>query len=164
MELNINEFDLDGTKNTIVFDLDGTLADIEERRQISTKSDGKMDWDKFFDPKNIDLDKPNHSVILMSKILKSAGHKIVILSGRSEATKNATVSWLNENGVQFDLLQMRPTTTKFKWMKDDLLKKHWLDTLLNKDDILCVFDDRDKVVQMWRDNDIDCFQVADGNF
>ena len=73
-------------------------------------------------------------------------------------------SWLNENGVQFDLLQMRPTTTKFKWMKDDLLKKHWLDTLLNKDDILCVFDDRDKVVQMWRDNDIDCFQVADGNF
>ena len=37
MELNINEFDLDGTKNTIVFDLDGTLADIEERRQISTK-------------------------------------------------------------------------------------------------------------------------------
>ena len=30
MKLDISEFDLDGTKNTVIFDLDGTLADIEE--------------------------------------------------------------------------------------------------------------------------------------
>ena len=45
-------------KNKIViFDLDGTL--IDDRRKISTKPNGKLDWDKFFDPKNISLDKPN---------------------------------------------------------------------------------------------------------
>ena len=50
-------------------------------------------------------------------------------------------------------------------MKDDVLKKKWLDDLFpNIDDITCVFDDRDKVVQMWRDNGISCFQVAPGNF
>jgi len=30
--------------------------------------------------------------------------------------------------------------------------------------ILCVFDDRDKVVKMWRENNIACFQVEYGNF
>jgi hypothetical protein len=29
---------------------------------------------------------------------------------------------------------------------------------------MCVFDDRDKVVKMWRDNDISCFQVNYGDF
>ena len=50
----------------VIFDLDGTLALIDDRRKISTKPNGKMDWDVFFDPKNIDLDQPNHGVIAMA--------------------------------------------------------------------------------------------------
>ncbi len=150
---------------TVIFDLDGTLALIDDRRAISTKDNGKMDWDTFFDPKNIQLDKPNWPVILMAQTLKKAGHRIVIFSGRSKATKNATRDWLKSLDVPFDVLKMRPTDGGLKWMKDDLLKKKWLDDLFpNTDDIICVFDDRDKVVQMWRDNGITCFQVADGNF
>ena len=34
----------------------------------------------------------------------------------------------------------------------------------NKDDIFAVFDDRQKVVDMWRNNGLNVFQVADGNF
>lgn len=160
-------FELNGTKNTVIFDLDGTLADIEERRKISIKKDGKMNWDKFFDPNNIFLDKPNVPVILMLNLLKSQGHFIVILSGRSKATKDATREWLAKHSVRFDVLKMRPTGHPWKFMPDDKLKKHWLDTLFEgdkKDDILCVFDDRDKVVNMWRENGLDCFQVAEGKF
>jgi len=42
-----------------------------------------------------------------------------------------------------------------------------LDTLFPDDkrkDILCVFDDRQKVVDMWRKNGITCFQVNYGDF
>ena len=124
-----------------------------------------MNWEVFFDPKNIDLDQPNDAVIKMAQTLKDAGNRIVILSGRSKATKDATKAWLNKFNVPFDVLKMRPTDGGLKWMKDDLLKKKWLDDLFpNTDDIICVFDDRNKVVQMWRDNGITCFQVADGNF
>ena len=152
-------------KKTVIFDLDGTLALIDDRRAISTKDNGNMDWDKFFGPANIKLDKPNWPVILMAQTLKNAGHRIVIFSGRSKATKDATKDWLNDLDIPFDILKMRPTGGGFKWMKDDVLKKKWLDDLFpNTDDILCVFDDRDKVVQMWRNNGISCFQVADGNF
>ena len=67
-------------KNKIViFDLDGTLALIDDRRKISTKPNGKLDWDKFFDPKNISLDKPNIPVIKMKQSLCDSGHQIVYL-------------------------------------------------------------------------------------
>ena len=150
---------------TVIFDLDGTLALIDDRRAIATKDNGKIDWDIFFDPANIQLDKPNWPVIQMAKTLKDAGNRIVVFSGRSKATKTTTRDWLNQHGVPVDVLKMRPTDGGLKWMKDDLLKKKWLDDLFpNTDDILCVFDDRDKVVQMWRANGISCFQVAKGDF
>ena len=150
---------------TVIFDLDGTLALIDDRRALATKPDGKIDWDIFFDPANIQLDKPNWPVIEMAKTLKDAGHRIVIFSGRSKATKEITKEWLNQHGVPFSVLKMRPTGGGFKWMKDDKLKQIWLDDLFpNKDDIICVFDDRDKVVNMWRENGLACFQVAPGDF
>ena len=153
-------------KDTVIFDLDGTLALIDDRRALATKDNGKMDWGVFFDPSNIDLDLPNDPVIKMAQLLDSQGFKIVIFSGRSKATKDVTKDWLNKFGVPFNILKMRPTGNGFQFMPDDKLKKKWLDDIFgdNKDRILCVFDDRQKVVNMWRDNGIDCFQVADGNF
>ena len=107
----------------VIFDLDGTLALIDKRRAISTLPNGKMDWDTFFDPKNIDLDQPNDAVITMAKMLKAAGNRIVILSGRSKATKDATKAWLKKFDVPFDILKMRPTSKDFKFMPDDQLKQ-----------------------------------------
>jgi len=150
---------------TVIFDLDGTLANIETRRVISIKENGKMDWDIFFDPNNISLDTPNRPVITIARLLKESGHRIVILSGRSKVTKDATRDWLKQFDVPFDVLKMRPNNKEFKFMPDDQLKKLWLDQLFpNTDDILCVFDDRDKVVKMWRENGLPCLQVAEGNF
>ena len=149
----------------VIFDLDGTLALIDDRRALASKANGKIDWDVFFDPKNIDLDQPNHAVIAMAQMLKAAGHRIIILSGRSKATKDATKDWLNQFDVPFDILKMRPTGKDFMFMPDDKLKQMWLDSLFtNKDDILCVFDDRQKVVDMWRSNGLACMQVAPGDF
>ncbi len=148
----------------VIFDLDGTLADIEERRAISKKSNGKMNWPVFFNPKNIELDKPNHPVIRMAQVLSSTGHGIAIFSGRSEATKDATVKWLADNNVPFNLLRMRPEKHPFKFMPDEKLKEGWLSEMTWKDDVVCVFDDRQKVVDMWRETGLTCMQVAPGNF
>ena len=59
---------------------------------------------------------------------------------------------------------MRPTDKYWHYMADNKIKQHWLDTLVDKDDIFAVFDDRQQVVDMWRKNGLTCFQVADGNF
>ena len=169
----------------VIFDLDGTLALIDKRRDLATKDNGKMDCDVFFDPKNIDLDLPNQPVIDMANLLSKQGYTIMILSGRSDVTHQATRDWLNKHGVWFDtltmrtkhyhytkdwldkhnvnydLLIMRPQNQLYK--KDSDLKQGWLDTI-GKDRVSMVFDDRNQVVDMWRQNGLPTFQVADGDF
>ena len=147
-------------KKIVIFDLDGTLALIDKRRAIATKDNGKMDWDKFFDPKNIDLDVPNKDVIKMADLL-SNNHRIWILSGRSDVTYQATVDWLNKHDIWFDHLVMRPQNHLY--LPDNDLKQMWLDSI-GVDNVAMVFDDRQQVVDMWRQNGLTCFQVADGDF
>ena len=95
-------------KKTVIFDLDGTLALIDSRRELSLKDNGKIDWDVFFDPKMISLDDPNQPVIDMANMLSRQGHPIWILSGRSDVTQQATKDWLWKHKVSFDKLMMRP--------------------------------------------------------
>ena len=153
-------------KKTVIFDLDGTLADITSRRTLSTKPNGKIDWGIFFNPINIDLDEPNTPVIKMAQMLKAQGFFILILSGRSKATKDATNKWLDKHDVPCDVLKMRPTGTDWHFMKDSLLKSIWLKELFDNptEEIFAVFDDRNQVVDMWRDNGLTVFQVAEGDF
>ena len=149
-------------KKTVIFDLDGTLALIDKRRAISAKDNGKINWKTFFAPENISLDEPNVPVIEMAKMLKAQGHSVVIFSGRDSISRKETINWLDKHLVPFDVLKMRPQGT---FTPDDVLKQNWLDQLFpDRSDVLCIFDDRDKVVKMWRDNGISCFQVAEGNF
>ena len=146
--------------NIVIFDLDGTLANIDKRRKLATKN-GKMNWNVFFNPDNIDLDTPNQAVINMANILYSQDYIIYILSGRSDKTYQATIAWLDKHKVNYDLLIMRPQNQLYK--KDSDLKQSWLDTI-GKDRVSMVFDDRQQVVDMWRQNGLPTFQVADGDF
>lgn len=147
---------------TVIFDLDGTLARIDARRKLAARPNGKIDWQVFFDPENIPLDAPNWPVIRTFKAMKLAGFRVGIFSGRDAISWDATVHWLKEHGVDWDFFKMRP---KGSFTPDDVLKKVWLDEMINDGhDVMCVFDDRDKVVKMWRENGISCFQVAEGDF
>lgn len=154
----------------VIFDLDGTLADIEKRRAKATKPDGKLNWKVFFDPENIKLDEPNHPVIQMAQSLAETGHKIAIFSGRSKATKDVTRDWLKQYNIPYSILKMRPTSHPWAFMPDEKLKQDWFNHLFvypeNKSEaeVVAVFDDRDKVVKMWREIGLTCMQVAPGNF
>lgn len=147
---------------TVIFDLDGTLALIDERRAKATKPDGKINWGIFFAPENIQLDKPNWPVIESFKALQEAGFIVGIFSGRDDISKLETKEWLDQYGIKPDFLRMRRNGS---FTPDDKLKKLWLDDIIKDGhDVMCVFDDRDKVVKMWRDNGITCMQVNYGDF
>ena len=148
-------------KKTVIFDLDGTLALIDSRRELSLKDNGKIDWDVFFDPKMISLDDPIQPVIDMANMLSKQGYTIMILSGRSDVTYQATIDWLNKHDIWFDNLIMRPQNHLYK--PDNDLKQMWLDSI-GKDNVAMVFDDRNQVVDMWRKNGLQVFQVAEGDF
>ena len=87
---------------------------------------------------------------------------MVIFSGRDNISEKETIKWLRSHGVEPDMLRMREHDD---FTPDDVLKKSWLDEVFpDKSQVLCVFDDRDKVVNMWRREGLTCFQVAPGNF
>lgn len=151
--------------DTVIFDLDGTLADISARRAKATKENGKIDWEVFFNPRNIWLDEPNHPVVNTFKALKAVGYYVVIFSGRSNKTFNDTDAWLKNYNIFYDGFLMRDGYSKQLYKPDNDLKRDWLyENFTNFNRIMCVFDDRDQVVNMWRSEGLTCFQVANGNF
>ena len=100
-------------KKTVIFDLDGTLANIDVRRDKSLKPNGKLDWEIFAAPLSIlNWDTPNEPVIKMAQMFNDYGYKVVIFSGRNDRGFVATKHWLTEHDVPYDLLVMRPD--KFK--------------------------------------------------
>ena len=148
-------------KNIVIFDLDGTLANIDDRREKSMKPNGKLNWDKFSSDELIKTDLPNIPVIKTAKLFHQNGFKIYVLSGRSINTKRVTTQWLKKYDVPFDVLKMREKNDN---TPDEVIKKEYVVKLAILDNIFLIFDDREKVVKMWRSLGLSCFQVDEGKF
>lgn len=151
-----------------IFDLDGTLALIDHRRHFVTMTDGRTaaDWRAFF--LACTLDEPNWPVIGTLGALIKSGADVWIWSGRSSEVMNQTVAWLQRylpTEVDPDELQLC-MRIEGDFTPDEQLKEQWLQALSEYDRkrLVAVFDDRDKVVSMWRRNGVACFQVAPGEF
>jgi hypothetical protein len=72
--------------------------------------------------------------------------------------RSETVKWLHEHGIYYDVLRMRAAGD---FTPDEQLKEQWL-AEYDKDRILCVFDDRPKVVRMWQSHGLFVFNCGDG--
>lgn len=150
-------------KNIIICDLDGTLADIQHRRHFVERPKGvKKDWDAFH-AACVD-DTPMQTTIDLVHALKASryNNKLWITSGRMSTVMTETQAWLLNKGVCYDRIIMRNAGD---FTPDNELKKSWMDSgVIPKERIFCVFDDRDRVVNMWRKEGLICYQVAQGNF
>lgn len=146
-----------------IFDLDGTLALIEHRRHFVENRANR--WKEFFEA-CVD-DAPNYSVIdTMNRLRRTSD--IWVFSGRSDAVRQQSKLWL----AMHTELNEHDITHQFRMRKsgdftpDDVLKSSWYDamSLDDKARLVAVFDDRDRVVNMWRQRRVTCFQVAPGAF
>lgn len=149
-------------RKTVIFDLDGTLADIEHRvHWLSADKHSRLSsdtrWKNFF--AHCVNDRPNLPVIAVLQALRP-NYKIAIFTGRSDEVKRQTEDWLKKNGIEYDFLRMRKSGDH---TRDEVLKAQWLKEYGAKN-IFLIFEDRDRMVKMWRDYGLTCFQVADGRF
>lgn len=158
-------------KPLYIFDLDGTLALIQHRRHFVERTRGHQDWKRFF-AACVD-DGPNVPVLRIMESLRLFAD-VWIFSGRSDEVRLQTVDWLVKHtsfassdfdsafGTQ-DVLTMRQ---EGDYTADDVLKRQWLDSMLVEDRsrLTAVFDDRARVVNMWREAGVTCLQVAEGEF
>lgn len=153
-------------KPLYIFDLDGTLALIEHRLYI-LDWESRDKWRHFYAA--CDKDQPNEPVIATMERLRLAGAEVWIFSGRSDEVREKTIAWLAHHTsfmtheLEGPMLMMRE---EGDYTADDMLKKQWLDNMLREDRtrLVAVFEDRDRMVKMWRSDGVPCFQVADGEF
>ena len=65
----------------IIVDIDNTLCNNKKRYEISTNSDGSINWDSLYDYDNVLLDTPNLPMIdLVNRYSKD--YQIVIFTSR----------------------------------------------------------------------------------
>lgn len=152
-----------------IFDIDGTLAIIEHRLHHLQNKNDEQRWKKFY--KDCSYDATNIPVMHTMETLQRAGAEIWFFSGRSEDVREETVEWLSfRSSFTKERLTFRPEILTMRGSKDfredDVLKEEWLHNMLDVDRkrLVAVFDDRDRVVAMWRRNGVPCFQVAPGAF
>ena len=143
----------------VIFDVDGTLMDIEHRRHHVEQK--PKDWKAF--RKDMIHDTPNEDVVMMAKLLKEAGHRIIIATGRLDEDKDLTLKQLKDAGVKYDAVFLRGKWEKYH--RDSEVKENML-TDMKKFGFnpTMAFDDRDRVVDMWRRNGLRVFQVDKGDF
>ncbi len=161
----------DSTKQQItmkplyIFDIDGTMALIDHRRDI-LKSDDPNRWRRFYAA--CDEDLPNVPVIATMEALRLSGADIWFFSGRSEEVRRKTITWLviHTSFQPWDFENILSMRAEMDYTADDILKKQWLDSMLvdDRNRLVAAFDDRDRVVAMWRAAGVPCFQVAPGEF
>ena len=144
------------TEEIVIFDIDGTLADISKRRHHIQKK--PKDWDAFF--RGIPQDKAIKSIVRLCNILYESGVKILLCTGRREQDRPETVKWLAQNGVQYHELILRRDDDR----RSDVIVKREMLAGLDRSKILFVVEDRSGVVEMWRSEGLVCLQCAPGEF
>ena len=91
------------TPEWIIFDLDGTLADIGHR--LNFIKGECPNWDSFNMACN--KDEPKTDIIELLKMLQIYGKSIAIFSGRMETARERTIEWLKKHEIKYDILEMR---------------------------------------------------------
>lgn len=143
---------------SVIFDIDGTLADLTHRRHwVATKP---KNWKAFF--AGISADGVHQRVVDTVWDFYRAGYVIILCSGRGEDHRVVTQDWLAKHDIPWGKLYMRKEKD---YRADDIVKSELLDQILADGyDPSLVFDDRNRVVAMWRKRGYIVHQVAEGDF
>lgn len=133
----------------IICDLDGTLAIMNGRSP--------------FDASRCEEDLLNEPIAEIVKSYYDRKTTIILLSGRTDNYMEQTKKWLEKYEIPYHQLLMRKAKDA---RKDSIIKKEIVEeSILGKYYVRFVLDDRDQVVDMWR-NEIGfaCLQVNYGDF
>ena len=149
----------------VICDLDGTWSLLNGRNP--------------YDATTCDQDPPNLPVVECVKALYLQGYEILFTSGREDKYREPTVRHIAQHGVVRVLVNVNDQPSYEERVidyhlfmrasgdqrKDNVIKTELFDThIRGKFNVVFCLDDRNQVVDNWREMGLCCMQVAPGNF
>ena len=143
----------------IIFDVDGTLANVDPYihyiRNVHNSSNFKKDFDKFHS-ESINAE-PNQEVVEMLNKAFFDQYHVLVVTSRNESWRGVTSYWLAKNDIGHHALYMRKDNDfrpDYEVKKDILLniKKHW--------DIVHAVDDNPSVLKLWHEYGIETTKIG----
>ena len=164
-------------KDTIIFDIDGTI----DHRLHFIKEHGSLkeapDWNSFNsacidDPPISDIIDNVKSLWVSYDINVPPTRTLKFFNGRNNEVRKSTEEWLLRNfignnqvseGRLSDLMELGFTLSmrnKSDFREDSVVKLEMMENFeLKPEDVLCIFEDRQSVVDMWRAHGYRVLQV-----
>lgn len=154
---------MDSDIHYILCDIDGTIADLEHRRKYVREQ--PKNWKKFYDEMGKDTLREEVWAKVEATAMQAheAGKRayVFLVSARPENYRAETEAWLERVGVRdYTALIMRRAgdSREDSIVKREILHKYFKD----KSKIIKVFDDRPRVIRMWREEGLEVEDVGDG--
>lgn len=148
-----NEGRMTNRPDAVVFDMDGTLADVSSiRHHVRPDPSGQRRYKDFesFHRESVNV-PPNSEVVDMARNAAAAGKKIVIVTARRAKWRNHTAMWLAQNGVPSDAMYMRSDQDQ---RPDYEVKKDIYDRMSKSYNVIHAVDDNPNVLKLWHEKGI----------
>ena len=146
-------------KDCVIVDIDGTIAKVGDRLKYLQQE--KKDWDSFYE--HCDEDEPINDIIELVVGLHNYGYRIVFCTGRRESVREKTEKWICKhlNMSDYGLLMRKDKDFRHDSIIKPELLNEMNETPMN---VLCILEDRNSMVEKWRELGYTCLQVNEGDF
>lgn len=147
------------SRKYVIVDLDGTLYNSVKRVHLAQ---ARL-WDDFHQASI--QDEPHMDVLELINAL-NPDISVIAVTGRNNAYANLTREWLKRYNVPISGLLMRADED---WRSDTDVKIALLEKLFGDKEtvlssVICVLEDRDKMVEAYRNYGLSCWQVRAGGY
>lgn len=140
-------------RSAVIFDVDGTLADVTSIRH-HVMGGGPKNFDKFHE-QSVNV-PPHPHVVQMAHDAKKAGHDVIVVTARKAQWRPHTAMWLAQNNVPSDAMFMRANDDQ---RPDYEVKNDILQRISKSWDVVHAVDDNPHVLRLWDEHKIPTTQV-----
>jgi predicted kinase len=146
-------------RSIVLCDIDGTIADLSHR--LHYVNGERRDWDAFF----AEVGDDDFRRDVWERVVSDArAHdaRIIFLSGRSDVARDDTETWLWQHcggDIDIPIVLMR---REFDRRPDTEVKRDIFEWNFGGYNIVRVYDDRPRLVRMWREMGLDVVDCGDG--